>query len=101
MYSSQIPSSAIATSTLFEEGLEASPGVGRKIAQVLMARRPAVRPYWRWHQRWDYEQWKKFGPLGPARTKHRYAVVVERSGLVLRADWGPLENVTLGCDFRA
>ncbi len=35
---------------------------GRRIAKVAMARRLAVRLYWMWHQEWDYEQWKKFGP---------------------------------------
>src|ERR1700758_3747666 len=35
---------------------------GRKIANVAMARRLAVRLYWMWRKQWDYEQWKKFGP---------------------------------------
>lgn len=35
---------------------------GRKIAKVAMARRLAVRLYWMWHNEWDYEQLKKFGP---------------------------------------
>ncbi len=34
---------------------------GRKIAKVAMARRLAVRLYWMWRKRWDYEQLKKFG----------------------------------------
>ena len=34
---------------------------GRKIAKVAMARRLAVRMYWMWRKRWDYEQLKKFG----------------------------------------
>jgi transposase len=34
---------------------------GRKIAKVAMARRLAVRTYWMWRKRWDYEQLKKFG----------------------------------------
>jgi transposase len=34
---------------------------GRKIAKVAMARRLAIRLYWMWRQRWDYEQWIKFG----------------------------------------
>ena len=36
--------------------------LGRKIAKVAMARRLAIRLYWMWHKRWDYEQVKKFGP---------------------------------------
>jgi len=35
---------------------------GRKIAKVAMARRLAVRLYWMWRQRWDYQQLLKFGP---------------------------------------
>lgn len=35
---------------------------GRKIAKVAMARRLAVRLYWMWRKRWDYEQWKRFSP---------------------------------------
>ena len=35
---------------------------GRKIANVAMARRLAVRLYWMWRRQWDYEQWKEFGP---------------------------------------
>ena len=35
---------------------------GRKIAKVAMARRLAVRLYWMWRNKWDYEQLKKFGP---------------------------------------
>jgi transposase len=35
---------------------------GRKIANVAMARRLAVRLYWMWRKQWDYEQLKKFGP---------------------------------------
>jgi hypothetical protein len=31
---------------------------GRKIAKVAMARRLAVRLYWMWRKRWDYEQLK-------------------------------------------
>jgi transposase len=34
---------------------------GRKIAKVAMARRLAVRLYWMWRKRWDYEQLTKFG----------------------------------------
>jgi transposase len=34
---------------------------GRKIAKVAMALRLAVRMYWMWRKRWDYEQVKKFG----------------------------------------
>jgi len=34
---------------------------GRKIAKVAMARRLAVRLYWRWRRGWDYEQLEKFG----------------------------------------
>src|ERR1035437_116613 len=34
---------------------------GRKIAKVAMARRLAVRMYWMWRKRWDYEQLTKFG----------------------------------------
>jgi transposase len=34
---------------------------GRKIAKVAMARRLAIRLYWMWRKRWDYEQVKKFG----------------------------------------
>ena len=34
---------------------------GRKTAKVAMARRLAVRLYWMWRKRWDYEQVKKFG----------------------------------------
>jgi transposase len=34
---------------------------GRKIAKVAMARTLAVRLYWMMHQRWDYQQWIKFG----------------------------------------
>jgi transposase len=34
---------------------------GRKIAKVAMARRLAVRLYWMWRRRWDYEQMEKFG----------------------------------------
>jgi len=33
---------------------------GRKIAKVAMARRLAVRMYWMWRKRWDYEQMTKF-----------------------------------------
>ena len=35
---------------------------GRKIANLAMARRLAVRLYWMWRRQWDYEQWKEFGP---------------------------------------
>ena len=35
---------------------------GRKIAKVAMARRLAVRLYWMWREKRDYEQLKKFGP---------------------------------------
>jgi hypothetical protein len=35
---------------------------GRKIANVAMARRLAVRLYGMWRKQWDYEQLKKFGP---------------------------------------
>jgi len=34
---------------------------GRKTAKVAMARRLAIRLYWMWRQRWDYEQFVKFG----------------------------------------
>jgi hypothetical protein len=34
---------------------------GRKIAKVAMARRLAVRMYWMWRKKWDYEQLTKFG----------------------------------------
>ena len=34
---------------------------GRKTAKVAMARRLAVRLYWRMRQGWDYQQWSKFG----------------------------------------
>ncbi len=34
---------------------------GRKIAKVVMARRLAIRLYWMWRKRWDYEPVKKFG----------------------------------------
>ena len=34
---------------------------GRKTAKVAMARRLAVRLYWMWRQRRDYEQLQKFG----------------------------------------
>src|SRR6185503_5901366 len=30
---------------------------GRKIANLAMARRLAVRLYWMWRRQWDYEQW--------------------------------------------
>ena len=35
---------------------------GRKIANIAMARRLAVRLYWMWRQGWDYQQFMKFGP---------------------------------------
>jgi len=31
---------------------------GRKTAKVAMARRLAIRLYWMWRQRWDYQQWR-------------------------------------------
>ena len=34
---------------------------GRKIAKVAMARRLAVCLFWMMRQRWDYQQWVKFG----------------------------------------
>ena len=34
---------------------------GRKIAKVAMARRLAIRLYWMWRKRWNYEQLTKFG----------------------------------------
>jgi transposase len=34
---------------------------GRNTAKVAMARRLAVRLYWMWRRRWDYEQLYKFG----------------------------------------
>ena len=34
---------------------------GRKIAKVAMARRLALRLYWMWRKRWNYEQLTKFG----------------------------------------
>jgi transposase len=34
---------------------------GRKIAQVAMARKLAVRLYWVMRKEWDYEQLRKFG----------------------------------------
>ena len=34
---------------------------GRKIAKVAMARRLAVRLYWMWRKRWDYQKLTKFG----------------------------------------
>src|SRR5437899_1227167 len=34
---------------------------GRKIAKIAMARKLAVRLYWMWRKKWDYEQLKKFG----------------------------------------
>jgi len=46
---------------------------GRKIAKVAMARRLAVRLYWRWRQGWDYEQWKKFGSYA-GKPGHRQGV---------------------------
>jgi transposase len=33
----------------------------RRIAKVAMARKLAVRLYWMWRKRWDYEQLQKFG----------------------------------------
>lgn len=35
---------------------------GRKIANVAMARRLAVRLFWMWRKQWDYEQLKRFSP---------------------------------------
>ena len=46
---------------------------GRKIAKVAMARRLAVRLYWMWRKRWDYEQLKKFGSHA-GQSGHRYGV---------------------------
>jgi len=44
---------------------------GRKIAKVAMARRLAVRLYWMWRKRWDYEQVKKFGShAGQPENRH-------------------------------
>ena len=34
---------------------------GRKLAKVAMARRLAIRLYWMWRKRWNYEQLTKFG----------------------------------------
>ena len=34
---------------------------GRKIAKVAMARRLAIRLYWMWRKKWNYEQLTKFG----------------------------------------
>jgi len=34
---------------------------GKKIAKVAMARRLAVRLYWMWRKRWNYEQLQSFG----------------------------------------
>ena len=34
---------------------------GNKIAKVAMARRLAVRLYWMWRNKWDYEEIVKFG----------------------------------------
>jgi len=46
---------------------------GRKIAKVAMARRLAVRLYWMWRKRWDYEQLKKFGSHA-GQPGHRHGV---------------------------
>jgi transposase len=44
---------------------------GRKIAKVAMARRLAVWLYWMLRQRWDYEQWVKFGShVGQPGNRH-------------------------------
>ena len=34
---------------------------GRKIAKVAMARKLAIRLFWMWRQKWEYEQCKMFG----------------------------------------
>jgi transposase len=34
---------------------------GRKTAKIAMARKLAVRLYWMMRQKWDYQQWNKFG----------------------------------------
>ena len=46
---------------------------GRKIAKVAMARRLAVRMYWMWGKRWDYEPLKKFGSH-VGQPGHRHGV---------------------------
>ncbi|HST10684.1 MAG TPA: IS110 family transposase [Terriglobales bacterium] len=46
---------------------------GRKIAKVAMARKLAVRLYWMMRQRWDYEQWIKFGSHA-GQPGHRHGV---------------------------
>jgi transposase len=46
---------------------------GRKIAQVAMARRLAIRLYWMWRKRWNYEQLTKFGAHA-GQPGHPYGV---------------------------
>ena len=44
---------------------------GRKIAKVAMARRLAVRLYWMWRNKWNYDQSLKFGShAGQLETGH-------------------------------
>ena len=43
---------------------------GRKIAKVAMARRLAIRLYWMWRKRWNYEQLTKFGAQGRKLSFH-------------------------------
>jgi len=46
---------------------------GRKIAKVAMARRLAIRLYWMWRKRWNYEQLTKFGSHA-GQPGHPYGV---------------------------
>jgi transposase len=46
---------------------------GNKIAKVAMARRLAVRLYWMWRNKWDYEEIVKFGSHA-GQLEHRDGV---------------------------
>ena len=43
---------------------------GHPIAKVAMARKLAVRLYWMWRKRWDYQQALKFGSQGRKSGSH-------------------------------
>jgi transposase len=52
---------------------------GRKIAKVALARKLAVRLYWMWRKRWDYEQLRKFGPQRGTARKLQWCAVEHRA----------------------
>jgi transposase len=70
---------------------------GRKIAKVAMARRLAIRLYWMWRKKWNYEQLTKFGAhAGTARKSPGCAVEHRRNDWASRSPFaGEFEVVIM------